>query len=663
MSVVESAGRLEAVQRQYAPARAASSLRLYGDLVLAYGRLYEVQPNVRTVVSFLARNIAQIGLKVYRRVSDTDREHLTGHPLSVLLKTPNTYTTRYRLIDDLVHDLAVFGNAYWAKVRNGSAIALVRLPPANVAVLGDNALRATGYLVAGNRGRLELTAEQVVHFRLHNPADPRIGLSPLETLRTVLAEESAAAEYRENFWRNAARIEGVLKHPGTIKNKDAKRELREQWQALYSGGNGSGRTAILEEGMEFEPVAFNARDSQYLEGRRLNREEVAAAYHVPPPMVGILENATYSNIEQQHRQLYADTLGPWLVMLEEELELQLLADFDDTAGVYVEFNLAEKLRGSFEEQVQAMQSAVGRPWMTADEARARLNMPELGGDAGELVTPLNVIVGGQASPRDSAPPPKALEVGPRRRNAKNTDEVPDELEGEALLVQRHVDAHRSALEAYFERQQAAVLSRLGARKALKATPAEAVEAALDADRWTRELTADLVRYGYAAAAEFGGAVAAKYDLTDDDWSAEVLLPWVAENAEYVAGDVTATTLDDLKTAAAEVEVDDDGNLDTAALLVAARAVFEVARTVRAERLAVGRTTTTGNFGRVDAAAVAGVGGKVWVVTSSNPRESHAALDGEVVEVSATFSNGAKWPGDPALSVDERAGCSCLVDFE
>jgi len=63
----------------------------------------------------------------------------------------------------------------------------------------------------------------------------------------------------------------------------------------------------------------------------------------------------------------------------------------------------EKLAGDFEEQIKALQSAIGRPWITADEGRGLMNMRSLGGDASELVTPLNVIVGGQASPTDSAP--------------------------------------------------------------------------------------------------------------------------------------------------------------------------------------------------------------------------------------------------------------------
>jgi hypothetical protein len=101
-------------------------------------------------------------------------------------------------------------------------------------------------------------------------------------------------------------------------------------------------------------------------------------------------------------------------MIQQELELQLLPDFEDISGVYVEFNVHEKLRGSFEEQAIQLQTSVGGPWMTRNEARARMNLPQVP-DGDELITPLNVTTGGQASPRDSAPP--AIEGGPSRLRA------------------------------------------------------------------------------------------------------------------------------------------------------------------------------------------------------------------------------------------------------
>jgi hypothetical protein len=146
--------------------------------------------------------------------------------------------------------------------------------------------------------------------------------------------------------------------------------------------------------------------SEFTEARKLTREEVAAAYHIPAPMVGILDHATFSNIREQHKELYADCLGPWTVMVEEELDRQLLPECDDTEGIYNEFNIAEKLKGSFEEQANAIRILVGRPIMTANEGRARLNLPSVKDDptADQLALPLNTGAGPSALPAAAGAP-------------------------------------------------------------------------------------------------------------------------------------------------------------------------------------------------------------------------------------------------------------------
>lgn len=398
MAVVLSGGQVEGTTG--APAAWTDRrVALYGEYFADYASIYRTQPAVRTVHDFLARNIAQLGLHAFRRRGDNDRQRLRDHPLPRLINRPNPRTTRYRAIDALVHDFALYDDAFWLKLRQADQRAVVRLPPSMVRPEGATLLGATSYELIGTTGRVTVGPEELVHFRGYNPTSTAGGLSPMETLRRVLAEDVASGEYREKFWLNAARHEGVLSRPAGAPawSDTARRRFREEFEALYTGPLSSGRTAILEEGMTFTPTSFSAKDSQYLEARKLTREEVAAAYHIPPPLVGILDHATFSNIQEQHKQLYSDTLGPWLVMIAEELELQLLPDVPDTADCYLEFNLAEKLRGSFEEQAEHLRTSVGAPWLTRNEARARSNLPALpGGD--ELITPLNVAVDPNGAP-------------------------------------------------------------------------------------------------------------------------------------------------------------------------------------------------------------------------------------------------------------------------
>jgi phage portal protein BeeE len=86
----------------------------------SYAWLYTHQPAVRTVVDYVARNIAQLGLKVYDRISDDEREHVGDHPAAKVLRQPNGWTPSQQFIFTLVADFLVYDNAYVLKLRGGT---------------------------------------------------------------------------------------------------------------------------------------------------------------------------------------------------------------------------------------------------------------------------------------------------------------------------------------------------------------------------------------------------------------------------------------------------------------------------------------------------------------------------------------------------------------
>jgi HK97 family phage portal protein len=644
--VVQTVEGLERLQPSWQRGGLASvsSMALFADYTADYASIYRTQPNVRTTVDFIARNVAQLGLHLYRRVSDNDRERLADHPLAELIRRPNDRTTRYRMISSTLVDLGVYFNAYWLKVRTRAGIQLLRVPPWAVHVRGR--LLPTGYVVHfGARtlltaealgDGLELDPSEVVHFRGDNVDSETVGLSPLETLRRVLAEEAASGDYREGLWKHGARVSGLIKRPAEAPEMStaAQERFLAQWEMMTAGSTNSGKTAILDEGMSFEKMSFTAEEAQYLESRKLTREEVARAYHVPLPMVGILDHATFSNIKEQHKQLYQDCLGPWLVMLEEDLELQLLPEFGDPNALYLEFNIAEKMKGSFEEQASAISTTVGRPILTANEGRALLNRNALDGDADQLVTPLNVMVGGQASPRDSAP--KALGSGTK---------ADDDVDATHIRTRdRHVEKWAQVLEAFFGRQDRVISSKLGGKA--DAT----VDDVFDGERWDRELTGELTALNVATATVFAQKVADELDLEDLDTGPQ-LTAWLTENARIAAEGINATTRDQLVAALDE----DDWRTAVAGL-------FEIARKSRAPQIAQTKVTTAANFGAGTAAEQGGAKTKTWRVNSGNPRSQHRALSGSTVAIGKLFSNGMKWPGDYRGGADNNAHCQCSVTF-
>jgi HK97 family phage portal protein len=445
--IVHSAGALAVVTpppldgRSVAPTTAGGSL--YSMSAATYALIYRTQPNVRKVIDFVARNVAQIGIHAFRRVSDLDRQRLADHDVIRWLDRPNPATTQYRLFDALMKDLGIYFNAYWLKTRRpDGSIGLTRLPPEDIAV--DGWLVPGAFLWTLPDGRIvTLAPSEVVHFPGYDPHNPLTGLSPLETLRRVLAEDAAQTAYRAEYWHNASRIEGVIERPAGAPRwtTDQKQAFREQWQSRYGAGAGAGQTAVLEDGMTFKATSFSARDSEFIPSRKLTAEEVASAYHVPLPMVGILEHATFSNIREQHKQLYQDCLGPHLEMVAAELMRQLLPESRDTENVYLEFNIAEKLKGSFEEQANSLYYLVGRPIMTLNEGRSRLNLPRITDDpsADAVALPLNTEAGGTPEPPDLPAAADAPAAGPVLVPARVADHTSARLAALATLIDAELE--------------------------------------------------------------------------------------------------------------------------------------------------------------------------------------------------------------------------------
>lgn len=447
------------------------SLNFYG-LNQAYADIYRTQPNVRICIDFLARNIAQLSPHVYRRVSDTDRIRLVDHDLARWLSKPNPSTRRYRLFENLVGDMGVYFNANWVKVRHldadrRPAIGLVRIPADQMDVKG--VLLPTHYEWTAANGRVKpFPLSELVYFNGYNPLNPLMGLSPLETLRNILAEEAAASENREAYWRNAGRMEAVIERPATAPkwSPDQKASWREQWQEFSGGGARAGQVPVLEDGMTAKPWSFSAKDSEYTLGGKLRREVVAAAYHIPQPMVGILEHATFSNIKEQHKHLYQDCLGPWLEMIQQEIEGQLLVECEDQENVYVEFNIDAKLAGTPEERAQSLSLSIGRPWRTVNEGRALENLPRDEDPESDRIAPQ------QGGPSDASAHPERSRPDITRPDPDDDEDDEDD----AALVAPVIQAARARQHAALDKL--AGVDRPGAFLA-------------GVERWTRELATDL----------------------------------------------------------------------------------------------------------------------------------------------------------------------------
>ncbi len=368
--------------------------------------VYRTQRSVRIVVDFLAGNLAQVPMHGFEVEDDGDRRRLNrDHPLARTLRKPHPTATAYELKRQLGIDRCLFNR--WAAIKaadDRGAVRLVRLPPRKWQYRRDqfDLPASVVWRPSPTADAVEIPLESLVWMDGYWPDDQS---SPVDALYELLNEEAESSDYRAGLWANGARIPGWIERPvAAPKWSDlAKSNFKAGWRDYAAGGSRVGREPILEDGMIYhQTTGVSPRDGQQIEARKLSISEVAAAFQIPAVFVGLLDSTSHSNVSAYREQLYADVLGSHFQEIEQAFNARLVPEFDSSGSLFIEFTVAEKLRLAFEDQARIFQTTTGGPFMTRNEARQRLNLPRLDG-ADELIVPLNVIEGGQASPTDSAP--------------------------------------------------------------------------------------------------------------------------------------------------------------------------------------------------------------------------------------------------------------------
>jgi HK97 family phage portal protein len=352
----------------------------------SYAAVYRAQVWVATLVNKIAYGTARLPLKVYRRLADDSREQARDTPFAKLIRNPNPRQDPFFFWLWTVSTHEVYGEAIWIKVRPAPGRPPSQLWPLHPANVTTYRRQTDGVLMyrftrgAANDALLEWPASEVVHFKTYNPEDQVRGLSRLEPLRQTILNEDATRRAAAAVWKNGGRPSMTVTHPKTLSD-GAQRRLEAQLAGLHQGVDNWGKIAILEEGMNPTLLPLDAEAMQYIEARHVNREEACGMYDVPPPVVHILDRATFSNITEQMRSMYRDTMAPRLGLFESVIDTQLRPDFDPRGELYAEFLLDEVLRGAFEQRAVANQSAIFSGQRTPNEVRRQDNLPPLdGGD-------------------------------------------------------------------------------------------------------------------------------------------------------------------------------------------------------------------------------------------------------------------------------------------
>ena len=330
---------------------------------------------VYACVRILAEAIASLPLHVYEYKDGGGKELLTDHPLYYLLHDePNDEMTSFVFRETLMSHLLIWGNAYAQVIRDGAGrvLGLYPLLPNKVSVERDE--HGEIYYVYSrstdenpnfkDHGEIVLKREDVLHI----PGlgfDGLIGYSPIAMAKSAVGMTLACEEYGASFFANGANPGGVLEHPGVLKDPA---KVRDSWNAVYRGSNNANKVAVLEEGMHYQQIGLPPEEAQFLETRKFQLDEIARLYRIPPHMIGQLDRATFSNIENQSIQFVIYTLEPWVIRWEQSLQKALLLP-GEKGKVTIRFNISGLLRGDYASRMNGYATGRQNGWFSTNDIR------------------------------------------------------------------------------------------------------------------------------------------------------------------------------------------------------------------------------------------------------------------------------------------------------
>lgn len=624
----------------------------------AYGALYREQLWVGTVVRKLARGTARIPLQV--RLGDPEgKNQLERGPLQELLDRPNPTMNGFQLKEWTSATRDVYGEAFWLIISDekNRPRQIQPMHPRNVVVQRDPDTGEIQYVyTTGSRTYSEpltFSADEVIPFLSYNPDSALRGVSVLEGLRATLQNEDAARRANANFWTKGARPGMILTHPNTL-SEGAQERLKKRMEAAHGGADNMGGIAVFEEGIKAEVLQLSNEEMQYIESRKLNREEVCAAFDVPPPAVHILDRATFSNITENLRSVYRDTMSVKFEDYESVLMTHLVPRFYPNGDAFTQFDMSSVLRGDWETRVASAlklrQAGIG----TGNQLASMVDLPTSDDPMMDKIFANAALI--ELGSKPTAPPAGGSQSDPFKTDDDEAEPGQGADQGQRTfrsimgrlsrakgnrpaLKSKLIETHEQELGKYFDRQRASLEKSLGKKAA-----------SMDSQAWNADLAQVLTSLSAATARTVGDQVAS--DL-GGDYSADGLSDWIAADAAYSAAAINSTTAAEVTKALDNADGDPRSAIANLFIgLIAARIAQMAISRVTSVSLEAGHAAARQNGGKV----------KRWVVAGQNPRPSHEAMDGESAPLDGVFSNGMRGPGDVSGGADEVAGCTCELDF-
>ena len=312
------------------------------------------QAYIKNVIAHRAINIvsqaaASVPWALYH-YKGKNKIRLNEHDLLKLLTRPNPFYAGAEFFENIYASKLISGNAFI------QATGKDRIPPKElhflrpdrVSIVPDDFGNVSGYIYKVNNMEKFFSCNKItgqaniLHIKSFHPLDDFRGLSSVEAAAFSIDQHNQAAAWNKSLLENAARPSGALivknngAYDGNLSNDQYVR-IKEQMEDVFMGSKNSGRPLLIEGGLEWQEMSMSPKDMDFIEAKNSAARDIALAIGVPPQLLGIPGDNTYSNMQEARLALWEETIIPLLDHLTDSLNHWLVPMFGE--GLHLEYDV------------------------------------------------------------------------------------------------------------------------------------------------------------------------------------------------------------------------------------------------------------------------------------------------------------------------------------
>ena len=362
-------------------------------------------PAAYDAINAILNPIKTLPLIFYRQISEKEKKRISPDEVGINLQNPNEFQNQVEFFDFMGRNLLIYHNAFAEFISDnaGNILGYIPFHPDNVSVVKHTT--GFAYRVQNEMNVRFIPPDRMWHIK-SGPYDKDglMGRGPIVTHQETLSAAREVRAYGARFFKNDAQPGGVIQVKGKI-NAEGARNLSKTWRQAQ-GGKNKHRTAVLEEGSEYKQFDIQNDKAQFLETRKEDVIDIARIWNVPPHRIKALQDATYSNIEQQSTENTVHSLEPWFTLIETSIKSNLIG-LDN--NIFAEYNVLGLLRGDIKARYEAYAKARNWGWLSVNDIRVLESMNPIGDEGDIYLMPLNT--------RDASDEP------PEENNSQNADKT------------------------------------------------------------------------------------------------------------------------------------------------------------------------------------------------------------------------------------------------